>query len=177
MAEFVSFDPNVEVLGQSMMSVVAGMSASARPLLEKYGLDKLEADKWYKLQPILDFYKEISLGKNAALNLTSTGTKVPEKAIFPAEIDSIQKAFAVLDEAYHTNHRGGEIGHYTATVINSRQIDVLAETPFPCDLDYGIILGLARRFKPVNGILAVYHDTKTTCRKKGSNSCLYHVTW
>src|SRR5690606_17874610 len=97
MAEFVSFDLNVEVLGQSMMSVVAGMSASARPLLEKYGLDKLEADKWYKLQPILDFYKEISLGKNAALNLTSTGTKVPEKAIFPAEIDSIQKAFAVLD--------------------------------------------------------------------------------
>jgi hypothetical protein len=177
MAEYVSFDPNVEVLGQSMLSVIAGMSASARPLLAKYGLDKLEAEKWYKLQPILDFYREISQSKNAKLNLTSTGTKVPENAIFPPEIDSIQKAFLSLDDAYHINHRNGDIGHYTPTVVNSRQIDVLAETPFPCDLDYGIILGLARRFKPANGVLAVYHDTNTSCRKKGADSCLYHVTW
>lgn len=177
MAEYISFDPNVEVLGQSMMSVIAGMSASARPLLAKYGLDALEADKWYKLQPILDFYREVSQSKNAKLNLTSTGTKVPEKAKFPPEIDSIQKAFLSLDEAYHINHRNGDIGHYHTTIVNNRQIDVLAETPFPCDLDHGIILGLARRFKPASGILAVYHDLHTACRKKGAESCLYHVTW
>jgi|GEM_PF-2770141 len=138
MAEYISFDPNVEVLGQSMMSVIAGMSASARPLLAKYGLDALEADKWYKLQPILDFYREVSQSKNAKLNLTSTGTKVPEKTIFPPEIDSIQKAFQSLDEAYHINHRNGDIGHYHTTIVNNRQIDVLAETPFPCDLDGGL---------------------------------------
>jgi hypothetical protein len=32
MAESLSFDPNVEVLGQSMLSVIAGMSAGAHPL-------------------------------------------------------------------------------------------------------------------------------------------------
>jgi hypothetical protein len=111
MAEFVSFDPNVEVSGQSMLCVVAGMGKSAKPLLEKYGLDKLEADKWYKLQPILDFYKEISLAKSSLLNLHSTGLKVPDFAVFPPDIDSIQKAMLSLDEAYHMNHRGGEIGH------------------------------------------------------------------
>jgi hypothetical protein len=139
MAEFVSFDPNVEVSGQSMLCVVAGMGKSAKPLLEKYGLDKLEADKWYKLQPILDFYKEISLAKSSLLNLHSTGLKVPDFAVFPPDIDSIQKAMLSLDEAYHMNHRGGEIGHYRPTTVSTHQIDIHAETPFPCDLDYGII--------------------------------------
>lgn len=177
MAEFISFDPNVEVRGQSMMSVIAGMSASARPMIEKYGLDKLEADKWYPLQPILDFYKEVSQAKNASLNLVSTGTKVPEKAVFPPEIDNIVKALLSLDDAYHMNHRNGDIGHYKPRVINNRQVEIVAETPFPCDLDYGIILGLARRFKPANAHLAVYHDSKAPCRKKGGETCTYHISW
>ena len=87
MVQFVSFDPNVEVRGQSMMSVIVGMNSGARPYIEKYGLDKLEPDEWYKLQPILDFYREISMAHNGSLNLVSTGIKVPEKAVFPDEIE------------------------------------------------------------------------------------------
>jgi hypothetical protein len=177
MAEFISFDPSVEVLGQSMLSVVAGMDSSAHPLIEKYGLDKLDADKWYPLQPILDFYKEISLSRKAMLNLVRTGMKVPEKAVFPPGIDTIEKALLMLDDAYHLNHRGGEIGHYHARVVRPHHIDIIAETPFPCDLDYGIIVGLARRFKPTDGNLAVYHDLRAPCRKKGAETCTYHVKW
>jgi len=176
MVEFVSFDPNVEVSGQSMLCVVAGMGKSARPLLEKYGLDKLEPDKWYELQPILDFYKEISHSSNSLLNLHSTGLKVPDTAVFPPDIDSISKALVSLDEAYHMNHRGGEIGHYRTLVLSTHQMDIVAETPFPCDLDYGIILGLARRFKPVHAIPVVWHG-QGACRKKGAESCTYHVRW
>ena len=91
--------------------------------------------------------------------------------------NSIQKALLMLDDAYHMNHRGGDIGHYHATVIGSRQIDIVAETPFPCDLDYGIVLGLARRFNPQKGNLMVFHDLRTPCRKKGAQSCKYHVSW
>jgi hypothetical protein len=177
MAEYISFDPNVEVSGQSMMCVIAGMVPSARPIIAKYGLDKLEEDKWYPLQPILDFYKEIFNSRSATLNLVSTGIKVPENAVFPPEIDTIEKALMSLDEAYHMNHRGGEIGHYRSQIVSSRQIDIIAETPFPCDLDYGIILGLGRRFKPPRTNVAVIHDPKAPCRKRGAESCTYHVRW
>ncbi len=79
MAEFISFDPNVEVRGQSMMSVIAGMSASARPLIEKYGLDKLEADKWYRLL-------DDSYGKHhrAQVGLFGLNRSRAEKQLFPA---------------------------------------------------------------------------------------------
>lgn len=177
MAEFVSFDPDVEVLGQSMLCVVAGMTKSARPLLEKYGLDKLQPEEWYPLQPILDFYREIYRSKSALVNLVSTGMKVPDNAVFPPEIDTIQKAFLSLDEAYHMNHRGGEIGNYHAEIVGDRHIVVRAHTPFPCDLDYGIMLGLARRFKPKNAILNMYHDAETSCRKRGAEECVYHIHW
>ena len=74
------------------------------------------------------------------------------------------------------NHRGGEIGHYRSVLIASHQIDIIAETPFPCDLDYGIILGLARRFKPAHAIPFVWHG-QGSCRKRGMESCTYHVRW
>jgi hypothetical protein len=177
MAEFISFDPNVEVAGQSMLSVLAGMTESAMPLIRKYHLENLDPQKWYPLQPILDFYKEISQSKNATLNLVSTGMKVPEKAVFPGDIDDIYKAFQALNVAYHAHHRGGDFGDYHYNLVRDRHIAIVAHNPFPCDLDYGIIVGLARRFKPPRGNLHVYHDRRGVCRKQGADQCTYHVTW
>lgn len=178
MVQFVSFDPNVEVYGASMLSVIEGLGEDARVLLAKHGLDNIKPEEWYPLQPYLNFYKDIATARfNAALNLVRIGSKVPEKAVFPPGIDSLQSALLMLDEAYHMNHRGGEIGHYTAKVIRDRQIDIIVNTPFPCDLDFGIVQGLARRFAPPNSNLAVFHDHMAPCRKKGGECCIYHVIW
>jgi hypothetical protein len=178
MAQFVAFDPNVEVSGVSMLSVFAAMGDKIRSALAKYNLDAIEPDKWYPIQPYLDFYREISEERyKGTINLMKIGMQVPEKAIFPPDIDSIQKAFLVLDEAYHLNHRGGDFGHYHAKIVSNRQIDLTAHNPFPCDLDYGIVQGLARRFKPPQASLVIYHDPMGTCRKKGDEQCTYHITW
>jgi hypothetical protein len=177
-AQFVSPNPNIEVYGASMLSVIDSLGEKVKPLLVKHGLDNINPEQWYPLQPYLDFYKDVASARfNAALNLVRVGLKVPEKAVFPEGIDSIPKALSVLDEAYYMNHRGGDIGHYRAQVIHSRQIDMVVDTPFPCDLDFGIVQGLARRFEPANSNLAVYHDHMSPCRKKGSDHCVYHVIW
>ncbi len=177
MAQFVAFDPKVEVLGQSMLGIFTVMGEAVKPLLVKHGLTDIKPEGWYPIQPYLDVYRDIFLNRQGKINLVNVGMKVPENAVFPPEIDSIDKAMLVLDEAYHLNHRGGEIGHYHAKVVNSRRIDIIAETPFPCDLDIGIVRGLAYRFRPPKSDLAVYHDLDSPCRKNGSDRCIYHVTW
>lgn len=178
MAQFVAFDKNVEVSGVSMLSVFAAMGERAKPIMAKHGLDNIEAGKWYPIQPYLDFYREVSESRFAAtINLMKIGMQVPEKATFPPEINSIQKAFESLDVAYHMNHRGGDFGHYFHKHISNRQIDVTAHNPFPCDLDYGIIQGLARRFKPHGANIIVVHDPVSDCRKRGGDKCVYHVMW
>ena len=65
------------------------------------------------------------------LALVSIGMKIPETAVFPPGIDSIESGLNSIDVAYHMNYRGGEIGVYQATTVSERQIDVLCRNPYP----------------------------------------------
>ena len=111
------------------------------------------------------------------MDLVGIGMKIPETAIFPPGIDSIETGLKSIDMAYHMNHRGGEIGVYQTTVVGDQQIDVLCQNPYPDNFDYGIIYGMAQRFRPQGYSVNVYHDNLAPCREHGADSCLYHVKW
>jgi hypothetical protein len=178
MAQFISFSPDVEVLGIAMHSVVAGLGDEGQSILVKYGLGKIELTEWYSQQRWLNAFREIATGRmNAMFNLVAIGMKIPETAIFPPDIDTITAGLYSIDVAYHMNHRGGEIGCYRAEVINENQIDLICENPYPDDFDYGLIYGTARRFCPNDHDFSVYHDNDAPCRKKGDSSCTYHVVF
>jgi hypothetical protein len=178
MAQFVAIDPNVETNGTTILSVVDGMGAEILPVLEAHGLVNLDPGDWVPQQQFLDTFREIAEGEyNAMFNLVAIGMKIPDNAVFPPEIDSIVSALHSIDVAYHMNHRNGEIGHYHCQVIGEKQIDLICENPYPCDFDYGIIYSMARRFRPTGSKFLVRHDDQAPCRKKGGDSCTYHVTW
>jgi len=114
MAQFKGYDPKVEVNGQTVLSVVDGMGVMkllAMQFLKRHGIDDPKPEAWYPQQKWLDTFKEIAdkVGPNTLFQI---GLKIPENAAFPPEIDTIEKALASIDVAYHLNHRGGEIGHY-----------------------------------------------------------------
>jgi hypothetical protein len=178
MAQFIAFDPKVEAIGQAVMASLAGMGEAAKPFLKAHGLDDIQLAQWYLQQNWLDFLKDLADKKiNAMPDMVSIGLKIPENALFPPEINSIPTALTALDVAYHMNHRNGEIGHYRAEVIGDSAIDMVCENPYPCDFDYGIIYGMVRRFRPTGVPFTVRHDDEAPCRKKGGDSCTYHVTW
>lgn len=178
MAQFIPFEPHVEVLGAALSSMTVGMGDAVLPILKAHGVGNLDPDAWYPMDAWLSAFKDIAEGKtNAMFNLVSIGMAIPENAVFPPQIDSLVAALQSIDIAYHMNHRGGEIGNYHATVANDRQVDFVCWNPYPCDFDYGIIYGMARRFCPPNISFRVRHDDHAECRKKGADSCTYHVTW
>lgn len=178
MAQFVPFDSNVEVLGAALSSMTAGMGDAILPVLAAHGVFNLEMDGWYPMEAWLAAFKEVADGQtNSMFNLVSIGLAIPENAVFPPQIDSLVSALQSIDVAYHLNHRGGEIGNYHAMQVNARQVDFVCRNPYPCDFDYGIIYGMTRRFCPENMHFTVRHDDHAECRKKGADSCTYHVTW
>lgn len=177
MAQFVAFSPNVEVSGQSMQITIEAMGNRVFPLLQHHGMTKIEPDKWYPQQPYLDFFREVASGDfSSVLDLVSIGLKVPELAFWPPEIDTIEDALFSIDQAYQLNHRGGEIGSYTATQTGPREIEIYCENPYPCDFDYGTVYGTAKRYLPQDGTLKVRHSDRC-CRKKGDDACLLVVSW
>jgi hypothetical protein len=180
MAQFVGFSPNVEVNGETVYAIVDGMGAFrsvAMQILQENGIGDLKPGIWYPQQKWLDAFKKISdaLGENTLFNI---GLKIPENAIFPKEIETIEDALRSIDIAYHLNHRNGDIGEYRFQSIGPKTAKLFCPNPYPCAFDRGIITAMAKRFKPKESALVnVKHEDSAPCRMKGADSCTYLVNW
>jgi hypothetical protein len=180
MAMFQAFDPAVEVNGRTVYTIVDAMGVTrslALLILRQNGIDDLQPAEWYPQQAWLDAFRDIARQLGGP-SLWKIGLKIPENALFPAEIDSLEGALRSIDVAYHMNHRGGEIGHYRVVEISDRSAVMVCNNPYPCDFDRGIIEAMANRFRPeVTGRVRVRHDEAQPCRKNGGESCTYLLGW
>lgn len=179
MEQLTAYDQNAEVIGQAMLGFIQCTNKDAiAPLLHEQGLDHIEPDQWYPLQPYLNVFKDIiSRGDNAMFNLISVGSKVSEIAPLPPEMNSIQTALMMVNAGYQLNHRNGNVGTMTPQVVSDREILVVDTSCYPDDFMYGVLFGLARRFRAPQDNLVVRHVPDAPCRKHGGESCSYRVTW
>jgi hypothetical protein len=194
MAQFKAFSQEVEVNGQTVLSVVAGMSAmpsfkaTALKILSTNGIDDPKADKWYPQQAWLNAFKEIA-EKVGALTLQSIGKKVPESAQWPPSVNSIETALASVDVAYHMNHRlNGKvmfdpatgkmtegIGHYGFEKIGAKKAKMICKNPYPSDFDRGLVEAVRKKFAPPGAFATV--TVIEDGRKNGGESSTYSVEW
>ncbi len=180
MAEFVAFDPIVQVRGEAVRAVVDGMNGAnwkALEILAEHNIHNPKWEMWYLQQNWLSALKGISetLGQDA---IRAIGRKIPENALFPPGIDTIEKALQSIDVGYHMNHCGGEIGAYEFQGTGPRSAKIVCRNPYPCAFDQGIIEAMAARFKPDDSVaVSVQHDDSVPCRRHGADSCTYVVTW
>ena len=194
MAQFKAINKNVEVDGETVVSIIDAMEIVQdieTKILSDNGIKNPKTGEWYLQQNWLDAFKAISdnVGERT---LFMIGQKIPKNAKFPPEIDSIEKALAGIDIAYHMNHRlDGEllfdpdsgnlkagIGNYKYDKASNNSADITCDGPYPCDFDKGIITAMAKKFKPSSSsAVLVSHDDKSSCRKKGDKVCVYKVKW
>ena len=194
MTQFLAIDPRAEVNGETILSVVAGMGSlkeKAYDILAKNGISQPQPGQWYSQQAWLDSFKTISLSYRP-ITLVCIGRKIPANAIFPPEINTIDKALQAIDVAYHMNHRiegiplfspstsemREGIGHYHFKMLASNRAAVICDNPYPCDFDKGIVDEMAFIYKPAgNTKLSVTHEEPGPCRNHGGESCTYIVEW
>lgn len=180
MAEFRAFSPKVEVLGQAVLAIVGGMEiirTKAFRILAQNGIPSLEADQWYPQQNVLDAFKTV-FEKIGPSTVQAIGRKIPETAAFPPSINSIETALQSIDMAYRMNHRGAaKLGFYRFEGAGPRQAKMICENPYPCDMDLGLIGGMADRFRPKDSLRVKVDHGPGACRHNGAESCTYSVNW
>lgn len=178
MAQFVAFEKGIEVNGQTILSIINTL-ADGKEILNAHGIKNPEAGKWYPQQAWLDTFKAISkeIGEQT---LFSIGTAVPENALFPSDVDNLEKGLKSIDLAYRMNHRGGEIGTYRLIRFNekARKAVMICQNPYPSEFDRGIISSMLRKFKPASSSnYEVNLDTTKGSRINGEHSCTYNISW
>lgn len=179
MTEFQAFAPDVEVSGAAVLAILQGMGdfrALALEFLAKQGIGEPEATAWYSQQAWLNAFRDIARELGPA-TLQLIGSKIPQTALWPLGIDSVERALASIDVAYHMNHRRGEIGHYRFEQGRRHSGTVVCNNPYPCPFDLGIIQGTTRRYAPSGSLILVLHDRSQPCRQTGGESCTYKVSW
>ena len=177
---FKSNSPNGEVVGESILALVEGMGAfksTALKLLEEKGVVDPKPGKWYNLQAYLDAYRNI-YEKLGDMTLKVIGMKVPEKAVLPPDLDSIEKLLlgGLLDKAYHMNVRGGDIGSYQFKITKKGKGIMTCTNPFPCSFDMGLINGFMNKLR-VSGSIPLVKHIDGSCRMNGDHMCNYELSW
>lgn len=167
--------PEVEVLGAAVLAVSHGimLGGVASELLAMEGLEDIVESGWYNQQKWLNVFRRIetALGSDT---LFAVGTRIPFTAVFPPNLRSLAAALRSVDEAYHHNHRNGEIGCYEYRGLGEDAHQVRCSNPYPCDFDHGIVCALVERFRGNQRYLVTHGPS--SCRKKGDDECRYIVT-
>jgi hypothetical protein len=194
---FRIFEPGIEIKGQPVHAIVEAFESfrhAVTGILVDEGIGEFDASGAFRLDPEGWISQDAWMRSVARIAATSghaslfkIGQKVPENVDFPPWVVDIRSGIRSLDIAYHLNHRKNGvvmfsvetgamlegIGHY-GYAPGEREIVSVCNTPYPCELDHGIITAMAQRFE---AHARVEHDESRPCRKQGANSCTYVVTW
>jgi hypothetical protein len=195
--QFKVIAPDVEVIGRALAFTASGfrlLPSVGLRYLQRHGLarigpdgkPKLEPDEWYSQEKWLACFEAIyrEVGANTTMEMgRQLGTHYP---VTP-DVRDVHGALRWLDHGFHMAHRkrgkvmfdaatgqmAEGIGHYGYCREGDRLVRSLCDNPYPCDFDYGILLGLSQRFNPK---ARVAHEGDS-CRKNGLASCTYLISW
>lgn len=182
MTRYEAIDRNVEINGQTILAMIEGVSRfsedyrrTVRDALADNGVEDPSPGEWYPQQAWLDAFGILAEDLEPHL-LDRIGEQIPDAADWPAGISGVVEGLQSINNAYHQNHRGGDIGYYRLTESEDRRARVTCRNPYPCPFDRGIIRSVAREYAPVEAFVFV-EEIGSVCRREGGETCTYEVHW
>ena len=182
MAQYEPFEAGVEARGRVIVAIEEGIEQFrdthrevVRAALAEKGIDDPEPDDWYAQAAELDVLATIAdeFGPHV---LDRLGERIPEVARWPSGVSGVAEGLRSIDDAYHRNHRGGDIGHYRFERVDEGRGRVECRNPYPCPFDRGLIRAVAKDHSPVESFVLV-EERGETCRRRGDDRCRYVVRW
>ncbi len=178
--QYVSFDPKAEIIGQNVLGFIECTNKEhILPYLEQHGLSHIDPDTWYPLQNWIDVLNDLAHDGGAMFDFVSIGLKIAETAVYPPEVDEMPFADFVMmiPEVYRMQHRNGDIGEERAELLGDQHLRLIMRTPYPDDLAYGVVWGMARRFLPKSTQFLIAYDDAEPRRDLGGEYTVLDISW
>lgn len=177
MAEFTAHRPDDKVLGAVIIATSNIMGAKVRPILEANGLGEIIPEQWYPIQQFLNVFRDISNQKYGVMfNLISIGMDIAQQSLFPPHLKTLPEILMSMDAAYHMNNVDPD-GGWEVHQEGEKRFVCRATTPYPSDMEYGVLHGICRRFLTTGTNYRVSYASSVPTRKEGAESCTFVVEW
>ena len=173
------FDWNAELIGQAIFPSVRALpgfvSRTMWNLLKEIGVDDPQDDQWYNVKIFVAFYEKL-VEEYGPHTLYDLGKAIPDVAVFPPDIQTLEEAIGILDTAYGLNHRGGYLGFYRLVEHDPMRQEMVVHcyNPYPCELDRGLLTGLGRKYA---NMARVTVDTSRPHKKMGASQSWYRIKY
>ncbi len=177
---FESFDLNAEVIGQNMSAFVECINKDhILPFLEKHGLSQIDPQTWYPLQDWLNVLNDMLDAGGAMFDFVSVGMKIADTAVYPPEVEGLPFADFVMmiPQVYQMQHRHGDVGEEQARQLGDQHLQLYMRTPYPDDLAYGVVWGMARRFLPPGTHFVIAYDEAEPRCDQGGDHTILDIQW
>jgi hypothetical protein len=177
--KYVLSNPDSEIIGLSLLSLEQSSELEEFvDLLEKYRLRGIQPDKYYKMATVVEYYREVMQRPNASTNLVSMGINAYKNFALPEGVTTIEQGLRLLQQLLTTNTRGEPSidSWFEFELVEDRHIRLIERTPFPHDVLYGFIYGIARRLSP-EGTRAVVKRTYLNEADPDADGGIYDITW
>lgn len=178
--KYQAFDPDSEVIGQSMLSMIECINQeSIRPILEKRNLTDIQPDDWYPVQDWLDVLNDLTEDGDHMLDFVSVGMKAAEITPWPPELEQLpfDQAIAAINDAFIRQIHRGDVGDVQSELVDDTHLKITLRTPYPDDLMYGAAYQHARHFLPPSANFAVFYDEDEPRRDMGGEVTIVHIEW
>lgn len=171
--------PRDQVAGDSICAVLDAFRLFRRravQLLEEQGISEPKPGVWYPWQPYLNMLWDL-YGRVGSAPVLMAGKRLVETNPFDEGTRTLIDALSTLDRDYRRRHRGTTIGAFVWTPTSAHSGIVSVTTPYPCELDRGVIEALCRRFRPDDSLTVRIEHPDHQCRKHGASACDFSVDW
>lgn len=180
MPRYLAFDPQAEMTGMTVLSFVKSiMRENITGILKRHGLETIDPQGWYPVQPLLDILSEISESPNSSSIFVSIGVAAAQLAlegVLPSmKTPTLYEFFGQYDAMWKLRHRNGDGGYVRYEPVDPNHLIIHVKTPYPDDVFYGAIYGYARFFCPKDKTFSVAYDETRPTREAGGDETIIHI--
>jgi len=161
-------------LGQALKSFFNAVpgDVARNKIIQIIDQNGIKDDQWYDINQARLLYYYIGITYGPA-TIARVGYDIINAAIFPDFINDPTSALQSIDAAYKMNTKGENLGGISTEIISHSEMNLTFTTPFPCNLDIGIMKGCTAKY----GKHATVKHISETCRDNGDGECQYHVSY
>jgi hypothetical protein len=177
------FEPGIEVSGVSAQALTSSIiHKEIEAILIRHNLNNIDVEAWYPLQDVLDVFNELAAMSNKSDYFVGIGMAVAQNT-YNGLPDAMRKLSLIqflngYEQIYLTRQRcceNGDKGYLKPEQVDEHHIVVRMRVPYPDDLFYGIMYGLARSFRPAGKGFTVKYDPDLPRREQGATETVIHI--